>query len=162
MNLGTARTPSRQRGAETVEFLLTLLVFFLVFFMIVDFAIATFDQGTVMNTSRDACRQASLYWVDPATFDPETPLQNQKVKRSMVDTVVTWAESNLVIDPGGSGLSASFQINSVDVEWAIEVVSPGDVVSVDVSYPHQFIGLSSLAGVSGMPILGHSVLGVEG
>ena len=157
-SFGTAK---RQQGAETVEFLFTFLLFLMVFFMIIDFAIAMYDQGTIINASRDGSRQASMYWVDPATFDPETPDQNQQLKRSMVDSVITWTENNLVIDPGSTGLTLTLQVNSMDMAFAVQAVSAEDVVSVGINYPHEFIGLSSLAGLPGLLLLAQSAVGVE-
>lgn len=161
MSYRNIRTAKRQRGAETVEFMFTLLLFFLVFFMIIDFAIAMFDQGTIVNASRDASRQASMYWVDPATFDAETPDQNQQLKRSMVDTLITWTENNLVIDPGNMGLALTLKVNAVDMAAATQSISTDDIVSVGITYPHEFIGLSSLAGVPGLSLAAQSAVGVE-
>ena len=56
-------TLRRQQGAETVEFMITLLLFFAVFLMIIEFAIVTYDRGTINNAVREGSRQASLYWV---------------------------------------------------------------------------------------------------
>jgi len=149
-----------QNGAETVEFAVTLLFFFIVFFMIIDFAIAMYDRGTMVNAARDGSRQGSLYWVDPVLFDPLTPLQNQRLKRSMVDTVVTWNE-NLLIDPGGSGLTADLQINMTSMTGATAIVTTNDLVSVGINYPHQYIGLTGLLGVSGLTLTTQSAQGIE-
>ena len=163
MNIPLVKSRRHQKGAETVEFALTLLLFLLVFFMIVDFAIAMYDRGTIINAARDGTRQASLYWVDPVLFDPETPSQNQRLKRAMVDTVMTWTENNLLIDPGGAGLTATLQINATTVTSATEpvFVSTDDLVSVNVNYPHEFLGLVSLTGVSNPTLVSQSAMGVE-
>lgn len=140
---------------------MTLLMFFVVFFMIVDFAITLYDRGTVINASRMGSRQASLYWVDPLLFDPTTPNQNQLLKRAMVDSVMTWTESRLLIDPGSAGLNMNLQINAIDMANTVEHISAGDVVSVDILYSHTFIGLSSLIEAIAPTLTSQAALGVE-
>jgi hypothetical protein len=155
------KSKARQRGAETVEFVITLLLFLFVFLMIIDIAIVVYNRGTVINASREGARQASLYWVDPLLFDPTTPQLNQRLKRSMVDSVMTWAETNLLIDPASSGLTMALQINSLDMLTAVEHVSTTDVVSVAIQYPHSYIGLTALSGLDGPLISTSTALGVE-
>ena len=150
-----------QRGAETVEFMFTLLLFLFVFFMIVEFAIVTYDRGTINNAAREGSRQASLYWVDPALFDPETPLENQRLKRSMVDTVMTWAEQ-ILIDPASAGLDLTLQVNGADMTGATVSVDSTTAVSVDIGYDHQYIGLQSFgASSAGLTLATQSGAGVE-
>jgi hypothetical protein len=151
----------RQRGAETVEFMLTLLLFLFVFFLIVDAAIALYNRGVIVNTSRDGARQASLYWVDPMLFDPATPNQNQLLKRSMVDSVMDWTELNLLIDPNAMGLTVTLNINDVVVSNATQPVSSTDVASVEISYPHSFLGITALSGVEGPFLISTTAFGVE-
>ena len=153
--------PHPQRGAEVAEFVLTLPVFFLVFFMVVDFAITLFDQGTITTASRIGTRQATLFWNDPDLFDPTTPLLNRRVKKAMVDSVVTWAEVNLLIKPGSSGLTADFEVNGATVTGATQVIATADVVGVNITYPHTFIGLMAFAGLSGLSMGAESTLVVE-
>ena len=141
--------------------MLTFLLFMLVFFMIVDFAIALYDRGAINNAAREGSRQASLFWVDPDLFDPETPDQNQLLRKTMVTSVMTWVENNLLIDPGSSGLNLTLQINSIDMTTATESVSDGDLVSVSIQYPHSYIGLSALSGTTDPTLLTQSALGVE-
>ena len=152
MNRLKSRCRKKQQGAETVEFMITLLLFLLVFFMIVDFAIAIYDRGTIINAAREGSRQSTLFWVDPSLFDPTTPDQNQLLKKTMVTSVMTWAETNLLIDPDSAGLNLTLQINSVDMINATEPVLDGDLVSVDIQYPHSYIGLTVLAGATN-PVL---------
>jgi hypothetical protein len=156
-----ARCKRRQRGAETVEFMLTLLLFLFVFVMIIDIAIAMYDRGTVINASREGARQASLYWVDPLIFDPTTPELNQLLKRSMVDSVMSWTKDNLLIAPQDTALEMALQINSVEMLGATEHVSTNDVVSVDIHYPHSFILLTAFSGVAGPSLRSRTALGVE-
>jgi hypothetical protein len=149
-----------QRGAETVEFALTLVLFMLVFFMIVDFALATYNRGVVLQAAREASRQGSLYWVDPAVYNPLTPLQNQRLKRAMVTTMEDWYQG-ILVDPGGSGIDLTLEINDLEITDATVVVNGDANVSVDLSYEHSYIGLDVLASSSGFTLDVRSGAGVE-
>ncbi|MCU7917867.1 MAG: pilus assembly protein [Candidatus Thiodiazotropha sp. (ex Dulcina madagascariensis)] len=151
----------RHRGAETVEFMLTLLLFLLVFFLIVDAAIALYNRGTIINASREGARQASLFWVDPLLFDPTTPELNQLLKRSMVDSVINWTESNLLIDQEAVGLTMTLRINTVEMVNPTQHVSSTDVASVDISYPHSYLVISTLSGVDGPSLASTTACSVE-
>ena len=151
----------RQRGAETIEFILTLMLFLLVFFMIIDFAIAIYNRGTVVNASREGARQGSLYWIDPLLFDPTTPEQNQLLKRLMVESVMTWTQNNLLIDPAGSPLTLTLRINSADTANPLEHVSGSDIVSVDLLYPHNYLVLTTLSGVESPYLRSTTAFGME-
>jgi hypothetical protein len=151
----------RQRGAETVEFMITLLLFLLVFFMIIDFAITMYNRGTVINASREGARQASLYWVDPLLFDPMTPASNQLLKRSMVESVMTWTETNLLIDPQAVGQTMTLQLNAVEMVDPTLPVSSDDVVTVDVNFPHSYLVITAMTGVEGPNLASSETLGVE-
>lgn len=141
--------------------MLTLLLFLLVFFMIVDIAIVLYDRGTVINASREGARQASLYWVDPLLFDPTTPEQNQLFKRIMADSVMTWTENDLLIDPEDAGLTTMLQLNSVEMINPIEHVSAPDIVSVDLLYPHSYLVLTGFTGAESPYLRSITVFGVE-
>jgi hypothetical protein len=151
----------RQRGAETVEFMLTLLLFLLVFFMIVDAAIALYNRGTVINASREGARQASLFWVDPLLFNPLTPASNQLLKRSMIESVMTSTETNLLIDPEAVGLTMTLRLNDVEMIDPTHPVSSTDVTRVDVSFPHNYLVITALTGVDGPNLGSTETLGVE-
>jgi len=161
MYIPRCKSRRSQRGAETVEFLVTFVFIVLVMFMIVDFAITVYDRGAVVNAAREGNRQASLYWVDPPLWDNLTPNQNQRLKRSMVDTIMTWTETNLLIDPDSSGLNLTLQINDTDMSGATQVVSPDDLVNVGIQYAHNYIGLTALAGATDPILTTQTGLGVE-
>lgn len=160
-SISILRGKRRERGAETVEFMLTLFLFLFVFVMIIDIAITMYDRGSVINASREGARQASLYWVDPLLFDATTPQTNQLLKRSMVDSVMTWTEDSLLIDPQDAGLTMTLQINDADMLGATAPISSGDMVSVEILYPHSYILLSGFSGVAGPSLTSRTALGVE-
>jgi hypothetical protein len=159
--IGLKGSRQRQRGAETIEFMLTLLLFLLVFFLIIDIAIAFYNRGTVINASREGARQASLYWIDPLLFNPLTPSSNQLLKRSMVESVMTWTETNLLIDPEVVGLTMTLSINAVEIVDPTHHVSSTDVASVEVSFPHSYLMTTTLTGVEGPSLASTTAFGVE-
>jgi hypothetical protein len=150
-----------QRGAETVEFMITLLLFLLVFFVIIDFAIALYNRGTVINASREGARQASLFWIDPSLFDPTTPELNQLLKRSMVESVITWTETNLIIDPQATGQTMTLRVNGVEMVDPTRHVRSTDRVSIDVAHAHNYLVITPLIGVEGPDLASTETLGVE-
>ena len=149
-SFGSMHTLRRQQGAETVEFMITLLLFFAVFLMIIEFAIVTYDRGTINNAVREGSRQASLYWVDPALYDPFAP-----------DSVFTWMHDNLLIDPGGSGVTVALNVNGGDLAFGTQAVNADSQVTVNASYTHQFIALHGLLSASAFTLNSTSGAGVE-
>jgi len=141
----------RQYGAETVEFLFTLLLFFTIFFMFVDFSITIFDKGTVINAARVGARQGSLYWVDPAVYDPTQPLANIRMKRSMVETALDYF-LNVLIKTESETVDRSRDCRLDDgtiCPTPIVVGMGGRRLTVELDYPHYFFGLTGLTGVLG-------------
>ncbi|MGB5743107.1 MAG: TadE/TadG family type IV pilus assembly protein [Sedimenticolaceae bacterium] len=151
----------RQAGAETVEFMITLLLFFTVFFIVIEFAIATYDRGTINNAVREGSRQASLYWVDPVLFDPETPEQNQRLKYSMVESVITWTENNLLVDFGGGGMTLTLNIGGSTLGSGTAFVDTTDEVLVNIAYDHSFLALDGLLSSPSFTLATQSGSGVE-
>ena len=173
-NLLAVSTKRRQKGGETVEFMLTLLFFLFVFFMIIEFAVLTYDRGSMNNAARFGSRQASLYWVDPICFSEFTPLINQRLKPDMVDTVMTWTNQNLLIVPGATSLSTALQVNGTNVSAspcshpdgttstkASQAVLPTDITTVDIDYDHRYIGLAAFVPSTGVVMNTQSGAGVE-
>ena len=175
------RSRKRQAGAEMVEFTLTLLLWFITFFVIFELAIVMYDKGAVLNATRVGARQASLYWVDPDGYEKDDPLANTSLKTAMVATAVDyWVDHDhphggLVINPGNDGVEKSVwiiregiwtEIYHHDGESTVKdcVLVNGDqsgscdldmngvTAQVSLSYPHHFIGLAHLLfGDGGSP-----------
>lgn len=155
-----------QQGAETVEFMITLLIFMFIVIMIIEFAILTYDRGAMGNAARMGTRQATLYWADPALFNPTTPLANRRLKPQMVQSVMDWVENNVLIDTGNSGLTPSLLLDAtvVDLTSSVPVVVPTVVdtaVTVNVGYAHQYIALSGFIPAAGPTMNTQSASRVE-
>lgn len=150
----------RQGGAETVEFALTFVVFMFVFFMIVDIAIATFNRGVVLHAAREASRQGSLYWVDPATYDDTAPEQNQRLKRAMISTMEDWYE-DILVDAESAGIDLTVEVDGNEMTDAIMVVNHDTNVAVDMGYDHAYIGMPWFTSTSGFRLDVASQNGVE-
>ena len=146
-----------QKGAETVEFAITLLFFLLVFLMVIEFAIVVYDRGTVNNAARWGARQASLFWVDPADLqsleDGTIYVVPPSIKRAFVDSVMAWTENNVLIDPSTLGLSVSMQAamdgGSSAPNLTSAVIDMTDVaaITVDIDYAHQYLALTGFVGL---------------
>jgi hypothetical protein len=150
----------RQAGAETVEFAVTLLIFFTVFMLIIDMAIAMYNKGAITNAARDGARQGSLFWMDPSAFNEADSSANLKLKESMISSAVNyWAGT--VINPGADAVGHVTSLNGTAVVAnSIQPAVAGGQVAVTVSYPHDYIGITGLLGVLGMNLqagAGHEV-----
>lgn len=130
---------SRQRGAETVEFAITLPVILLLLFGIVETSVGFFDQAILTNASRAAAREA-VRAAPPdgnwAAWDPSA--QAEAAAREAPQRMFTWG------DP---------QALSVDVSEgaACREVDVGEArpsVTVTLTYPYQFAVLRLLAGLA--------------
>jgi hypothetical protein len=165
---GKARKTSprkHQAGAELVEFVLTLVLFFTVFMLIIDVGIAVYDKGAVDNAARYATRQGSLFWIDPDNYDESAPLENQRVKESMITTAIDYWAKRTIISPAGPagdltkddyGIVSCSERDcvddcAVDGTWGddgwINKVAGCDVF-VTLSYAHSYIGLDKLLGAA--------------
>lgn len=148
--VGGLRSRKRQAGAEIVEFVLTLILWFTVFMLIIDMAVAFYDKGALTNASRYASRQATVFWVDPANYSDSTPIQNMRLKQSMVDTAVAYWGAT-IIAPRGGQLTAEINVNGNRGQFGADpntiwIGMADATVTVDVTYDHDYIGLTGLLG----------------
>ena len=143
-------SPRRQAGAELVEFLITLLLFFILFFTIIDFSIAIYDKGTVVNAARVGARQGSLFWLDPFTYDPTTPLQNVRLQERLIDSAVD-AHLSLLLNPDGQEVSQVFTVdgNALAEDEVVAGVSGAEII---VNLAYTYGGLTGVPGISGLTL----------
>ena len=167
----TVSLKRRQQGAHTVEFMLTLMLFLLVFLTVIEFAIVVYDRGTVNNTVRWGSRQASLFWIDPNDLqlleDGTIFTVPPRTKHAFVDSVRVWTEQNLLIDPSNLGMNVAMQVveadgSITDVTIADPVADVSNVatVRVDVDYAHQYLAIAGF-GFVGLALDSQSSAGME-
>ena len=161
------RSLRRQAGGEVVEFALTLLLFFFLLFVIIDFSVAVYDQGALVSASRIGARQGSLYWVDPNNYDPGAgPADNTRLSEGMISSAVT-AYAALLMNPGSpDAISPTFSVavppattpSELDPDEVLEGINRA-TVTVDV--PFEYAGMTRLPGAAGMTLRGITESRVE-
>jgi Flp pilus assembly protein TadG len=105
---------TRQRGAEILEFIITLPVILTVLFMIVELGVGFMDQAVLVNASRAAAREV---------VRGKTDAQAREAAGRVFPSLVTWnsdaSAPTVTIVRSGS--------------------SPGDDVTVTITYSYQFL-----------------------
>lgn len=137
----------KQQGAEIVEFTMLLLPFFLIIFLSVDMSIMTYNQQMLNHAARYGARQGSLFWIDPAEFDAENPVDNIRINKSTITTGRDYF-TNLVIS------TESINTPKPEIPGADEIKVGGDTVAwknvsgksvkILISYDHRYLGFTSL------------------
>lgn len=140
-NTPQARWPGRSRGSSTVEFAIVGSLFFLLMFMVMDFAAYSFIKLTMQHAVREGARYAVTGQVD---LDPQAKLDRkraviQKIRENSMgyfddvleesDVVVTNAEGLPVSGFGAPGESIVITFNC---QWPI--ISPFTRVILSDSY----------------------------
>jgi hypothetical protein len=152
------RSKRRQAGGETVEFALTALLFFTVLFLIIDISLVMYNQGMTNHAARAAARQATLFWVnpDPNVFSVSDPRGNIRMREEMVDSMVDFY-ARLLVNPGNDTVDRTIDLNGAgsvsgtapNRQW-IDVSQAN--VSVDLLYPHDFVGITKLLNATGFEL----------
>lgn len=141
-----------QRGGSMVEFAMTALVFFMLLFGTIDFALLTYDRGTLTRAANMAARQGSLYWVDVTNFDANAPnpADNIMIDPQKITTVLDFF-GDLMINPANIIDTPEInilRITKINDDYKIEkkpLLSTAlpdkqeDGLEVKFSYPQQFI-----------------------
>jgi hypothetical protein len=156
----------QQIGAELVETLLTMTLFFFLVFTIIDLSIGVYDQGVVVNASRVGARQGSLFWLDPTNFDRNNLPNNVRIKEGMIGSAVDYYAS-LLMRPDAAVATTEYTVNNGVVLNADDVVCCSGCnvntcvsdaeVSVDVGYTYSgftavpWIPDLTLRGLVGLP-----------
>lgn len=140
-NTPQAKSPSRSRGSSTVEFAIVGSLFFLLMFMVMDFAAYSFIKLTMQHAVREGARYAVTGQVD---LDPQAKLDRkraviQKIRENSMgyfddvleesDVVVTNAYGLPVSGFGAPGESIVITFNC---QWPI--ISPFTRVILSDSY----------------------------
>lgn len=152
----------RQAGAEMVEFILTLLFFFIVLFMIIDFGILMYEKGTLTDAARVGARQGSLYWINPddtaayCPYNNRTPRDNVCMKEEMIITAVDNYRYKLLMKFGGDIGTINGQMSGAGYPFGAGLPSTGGIyegvsglgVTVDLCYSYRDFGLMALLHIN--------------
>ncbi len=122
-----------------MEFGLVIIVMLMFLFGIIDFGRALYTYHFVSNAAREATRWASVRGA--ASKLPNSPVTSDMISNYVVNTITPSGinPSNVVVNanwPGtGPGVDAGSGCNAA----SNGIESPGCLVSVQVSYPFNFI-----------------------
>lgn len=160
---GWAGWPSRQKGGETVEFALHAVLVFLLFFGIIEFSIAMYDQGTMVHASRVGAREASLYWLDVTQITPQSdPQDDQRVSPSAIEDAVTeFSDRFLVSFTGAEAVVDIFHEGVRINDLETRVVGAQDAVRTDVSLLYRAPVTAALAQLMDLDLLARAEMRVE-
>lgn len=134
----------RQWGGDTVEFALLAPLFFLLLFLILDMSILVYDQQVLNHAARYAARQGTLYWVDPADYDPTVPRENIRIRSDMIDSAVDYFFDNMLIKPSNQSVTKTIMFSEADISSA--------QISVRLSYPYDFLALAGAFRAAGLTL----------
>ena len=117
MQSGSAKSLYVQRGAELVEFILTLPLILAVAFIMIEFAVALTDQAVLTSASRAAARQAIR------GGDPDA------AAAAVFPSLISWSEASstapIVTVSRASGCSTA--------------PDPGCAITVTITYDFDFL-----------------------
>jgi len=137
------RSLVRQRGAETVEFAITLPVILILFFAFVEFGIAFCDQAVIANASRAAAREA----IKGANVPDKTVYD---AADAVLASLSNWS---------GGGTYACDTASCPIVPADRSSTAPGQEVRVTITFPFQdsllsnFVTLPNLSASTVMRML---------
>jgi Flp pilus assembly protein TadG len=129
----TRRGPDRcrtQTGAAAVEFALVLPLLMMLLFGMIEFSVLLYDKAMITNASREGARRGIVYGYPNRPTDAE-----------IKDVVSKYCASSLISFKSGSAVSTTV---------ASTGSSPGDSLTVTVSYQYDFLVLPSfVTAISG-------------
>jgi hypothetical protein len=153
-------------GGETVEVLITLVLFFLLVLTIIEFSIVVFDKGVVASAARVGARQGSLYWIDPSNYDPDDSKNNIRIRESMISSAVDQYLDVLIqphatgaspqysaqgFNKNGAAASATFDENTLPEVYCDQGLCAGDAdVAVAIQYNYDGAGVTAVPWIPGI------------
>ncbi len=103
-----------------MEFALILPLLLLILFAVIEFSSAMYDKAVITNASREGARRGIVMQPPPRVTPGE-----------ITATVTTYCASNLI----------SFGAAPITTTVSAACVNPGDLLTVAVSYPYNFLVL---------------------
>jgi Flp pilus assembly protein TadG len=118
-----SRSFKRQRGAEILEFVITLPAILTVFFLIVELGVGFVDQAVLVNASRAAAREV---------IRGRTDTQAREAAEQVLASLISW-------DPEAPAPTVNVMRSGANA---------GDEVAVTVTYTYQFLLLPAFASTA--------------
>jgi len=151
-----------QRGNELIEFTLLAPLIFLVFFALMEFAIAMYDQGILIHSARIGAREASLFWVDVTQITPDSdPGDDQRLSTTEVSSQISNWLDRFLITLMGESPSVEFQDQPLGSFASTLPVDAGDEVSVAVALDYTAPLTSALSSLIQLDMTALGVMRVE-
>jgi Flp pilus assembly protein TadG len=133
------RKYQRQQGTSLVEFAFVAPVFFMLLFGIIEFSVILFDKATITNASREGARTGILF----RDGDRSVGGANLAAEKTLIENVVDDYASAYLLSLGGSS-SITTSVTRTDRNGN-GVFDVGDDLTVNVSYPYNFLILPGFA-----------------
>ncbi len=143
-------TANKEKGASAVEFALVLPVLMLILFGIIEFGFIIFDKAVITNASREGARAGIVYRVNASN----TPIA---VPTSTIQGIVDNYCASYLVSLGSSGTATT----STNVTG--DCSTPGNSLTVSVTYPYTFLVLPNFANTltGGITLSGVTVMRCE-
>jgi Flp pilus assembly protein TadG len=129
----------RQQGTSLVEFAFVAPVFFMLLFGIIEYSVILFDKATITNASREGARTGILFRDGDRTIGGA----NIAAEQTLIENVVDDYASAYLLSLGGSS-SITTNVTRTDRNGN-GVFDVGDDLTVNVSYPYNFLILPGFA-----------------
>ena len=129
----------RQQGTSLVEFAFVAPVFFMLLFGIIEYSVILFDKATITNASREGARTGILF----RDGDRSVGGANLAAEKTLIENVVNDYASAYLLSLGGSS-SITTNVTRTDRNGN-GVFDVGDDLTVNVSYPYNFLILPGFA-----------------
>jgi Flp pilus assembly protein TadG len=129
-----------EKGGTIVEFVVVAPVLLLILFGIIEMGFLLYDKAVLTNASREGAR-AGIVFSDP-----------RLTSNQIAQIVNNYCSTYLISFAGGATPSVNVQRSGT---------SHGDSLTVTVTYPYQFLVLSSLSGLFGGGIGGNITLNAQ-
>lgn len=128
-----------QRGTSMVEFAFVAPVFFLLLFGVIEFSVILFDKATITNASREGARTGILFRDGDRTIGGAA----LAAEKTLIENVVNNYANAYMISLGGSS-SITTTVTRTDRNGN-GVFDVGDDLTVNVSYPYNYLVLPGFA-----------------
>ncbi len=124
-----------QDGASAVEFAIVLPLFLVLTFGIIEFGVIMYNKAILTNASREGARFAILF---DSVVHNDVDIANKVKAHLKFDPI---DNSSLLINLGGASAPPTISVSPPPVHIK------GDLISVTVTYPYDFMLLPNFLGL---------------